>query len=257
MVPAVTDSVSRFSNRVSDYVRFRPSYPHQILGLLERDCDLTPVSIVADIGSGTGILTRLLLDHGNTVYAVEPNAAMRAAAEAEFAANPRFHSIDGRAESTTLPNGHAALVTAGQAFHWFDPPRARAEFQRILAPEGWTALIWNERRFTGSPFLEAYEDLLQTWGVDYAAIAAAYPQSRQIDDFFHPSPMRTASFPNSQRFDFDGLRGRLLSSSYAPPSGHPNHEPMIAALSRLFDRHQEDGHVVLGYDCRVYYGRLA
>ncbi len=257
MVPAVTDSVSRFSNRVSDYVRFRPSYPRQILDLLARDCSLSPASIVADIGSGTGILTRLFLDYGNTVYAVEPNAAMRAAAEETLAANPRFHSIDGRAESTTLPNHRASLAAAGQAFHWFDPPRARAEFQRILAPDGWTALIWNERVLTGSPFLEAYENLLQTWGIDYAKVAASYPQSHTLEAFFHPSPMRSASFPNSQRFDFIGLRGRLLSSSYAPPSGHPNHEPMIAALSRLFDAHQENGHVKLDYDCRLYYGRLA
>ncbi len=252
----MTDPVSRFSNRVSDYVRFRPSYPRPILGLLARDCALSPASIVADIGSGTGILTRLFLDHGNTVYAVEPNAAMRAAAEEELSANPRFHSIDGRAESTTLPSGRAAIAAAGQAFHWFDPARARTEFQRILAPGGWTVLIWNERRLAGSPFLTAYEEFLQTWGIDYAQVAAAYPQSHNLDAFFHPSPMRSASFPNSQRFDFNGLRGRLLSSSYAPPRGHPNHDPMIAALSRLFDTHHEDGHVRIDYDCRVYYGRL-
>ena len=256
MVPAVTDSISRFSNRVSDYVRFRPSYPREILGLLARDCALSPESIVADIGSGTGILTRLFLDHGNTVFAVEPNAAMRAAAEKEFGANPRFRSIDGRAESTTLSNGRASIVSAGQAFHWFDPPRARAEFQRILAPGGWTALIWNERRLTGSPFLAAYEEFLQTWGVDYAQVAAAYPQFGHLEAFFHPSAMRSASFPNSQRFDFEGLRGRLLSASYAPPSGHPKHEPMIAALSRLFEEHREDGQVEIDYDCAVYYGRL-
>lgn len=251
------DSVSRFSSRVGDYVRWRPSYPPAAASLLARECGLGPDSIVADIGSGTGFFTRLLLDSGASVFAVEPNPAMRAAAEESLASEPRFHSVAGAAEQTTLAPASCSLVTAAQAFHWFDRARARAEFQRILRPSGWIVLAWNERRTSGSPFLEAYEDLLLRWCPEYPRVAATYPSAAALEPFFAPALMRSAAFPNSQSLDFEGLRGRLLSSSYAPRPPHPNHEPMLAALDRIFHSHQSAGQVEMTYDCLLYYAPVS
>ncbi len=250
------DSVSRFSDRVADYVRCRPSYPSGIVDLLQRECGLGANSTVADIGSGTGILTRLLLDSGASVYAVEPNAAMRAAAGQWLGAEPRFHSVTGAAEQTNLDSRSCDLVTAGQAFHWFDRARARAEFQRILRPPGWVALVWNERRTGGSPFLSGYEDILHRWGLDYEKVAATYPDPEALAPFFAPAALRSASFLNLQSLDLDGLRGRLLSASYAPRTPHPHYQPMIDDLERLFTHHQRDGRVELVYDCLLYYAPL-
>ncbi len=137
--------MERFSNRVENYRRFRPSYPDAVIDLIRETAGLREGSPAADLGSGTGILTRLLLDAGWEVFAVEPNAPMRAAAEEELGAEARFHSIDAPAEATGLPAGSVQAITCAQAFHWFDREAAQAEFARILKPEGWAFIIWNER----------------------------------------------------------------------------------------------------------------
>jgi SAM-dependent methyltransferase len=250
------DSVSRFSHRVDDYARRRPSYPREILDLLRERCHLTPSSRVADIGAGTGMLTRLFLENGNAVSAVEPNSEMRAACAELLSGFPNLHLIDGIAESTGLLNESVDLITAAQAFHWFKPSVARAEFARILSPGGWVALIWNERLLDASLFLSGYEKLLRTWGADYDRVAASYPKPEQLARFFAPEHMQSACYPNSQSFDFDGLRGRLLSSSYAPREGRPGHGPMLADLHHLFESCQQDGRVLMEYECRIYFGQL-
>jgi SAM-dependent methyltransferase len=125
------DPICRFSSQVDDYVRYPPLYPAGIAGLLARECGLAPNSRVADIGSGTGLPGRRFLDFGCEVLGVEPNPGMRHAGEWASATQPRFHSIDGRAEATTFPAQSVAFVTAGQFFHWFGPQPARAEFRRV------------------------------------------------------------------------------------------------------------------------------
>ena len=253
---AATDSKARFSNRVADYVRYRPGYPRAVLELLREGCGLVPESVVADIGSGTGILTQLFLEYGNLVYGVEPNAEMRQAGEEFLNKYPRFRSIAASAESTTLPDASVDLVMAAQAYHWFDPPAARAEFERILKPRGWVAVIWNERKKDLGAFAEAYEQLLRTYGTDYARVSETYPESRRMSQLFGHGNLQQRIFGNEQRLDFEGLRGRLLSSSYAPAGGHPKHEPMVAELRRIFDAHAENGRVRFEYDTHVYYGHL-
>ncbi|HKV48074.1 MAG TPA: class I SAM-dependent methyltransferase [Candidatus Acidoferrales bacterium] len=250
------DSKERFSNRVENYVRYRPGYPQEVLETLRRECSLTPGSAVADVGSGTGILTRLFLENGNAVYGVEPNARMREAGEAYLKAFLRFRSINGTAESTTLPSGSVDFVIAGQAFHWFDAQRARVEFARILKPNGWVAIVWNNREKEATPFLRYYESLLRTYGTDYEQVAQKYPENDPLDKFFGEGASRGRSFANRQKFDFMGLRGRLLSSSYAPPQGHPNHEAMLAELRRIFERHARNGRVVLEYITKLYFGHV-
>ena len=252
----MTDVTQRFSTRVDNYVRYRPSYPDALIDTLRDDCDLTAESIVADVGSGTGILTEMFLRHGNVVYGIEPNREMRQAAERLLAACDRFHSVAATAEDTTLADASVDVITAGQAFHWFDRKRTRAEFVRVLKPGGWVALIWNERILT-TPFLAAYEQLLKEYVIEYDQVDHRRIDESVIRDFFHPSTVTLEQFENRQVFDYDGLRGRLLSSSYAPEAGDPRHEPMLAELRRIFDAHQSNGTVVFAYVTQMYFGRLA
>ena len=250
------DSTTRFSSRVDDYIKYRPHYPGEIVGVLKRECGLTSESAVADIGSGTGMLTELFLENGNPVVGVEPNKEMREAGERLLGRHARFQSVAGTAEATTLPARSVDFVTAGQAFHWFDRSKTRAEFVRILKPGGWVVLIWNDRNTARRPFFREYEELLVKFGTDYEAVKHSHIEAQAIGSFFTPMGFQRASCPNGQVFDFEGLKGRLMSSSYAPEPGHPNHAPMLEHLRQLFDRHQANGKVEFEYETSVYYGRL-
>ncbi len=252
----MTDSTARFSSRVEAYVRFRPRYPAAVLNLMTTECGLSAASVVADVGSGTGILSEAFLGLGCRVFGVEPNREMREAGERLLARHPRFVSVDGRAEATTLPSASVDLVAAGQAFHWFDPVATRAEFARVLKPRGWLVLVWNKRLKAGSAFAVAYERLLLRYSVDYTAVDHERVTDAMIADFFHPGRCATESFDNAQAFDYEGLEGRLMSSSYAPEPGHPNHAPMLAELRSIFDANQRDGSVSFDYATEVYFGRL-
>jgi SAM-dependent methyltransferase len=249
-------TASRFNDRVENYAAYRPGYPSGVVALLRDELKLAPAATVADIGSGTGLLSELLLRNGNVVVGVEPNDAMRAFAESRLKEFPNFRSVKGTAEATTLEDASIDVVTAAQAFHWFDARMARAEFRRILKPEGWVVLVWNMRRLEATPFLRDYEQLLREFGTDYEQVNCEQLSDERIADFF-AGEFGVRSFDNFQSVDFAGLRGRLLSASYVPLAGHPKYEPMLAALRRLFDTHQQGGRVEIEYDAKVYYGRLA
>jgi SAM-dependent methyltransferase len=248
------NSIERFSSRVDTYVRFRPSYPKQIIETLERECGLTRDSVIADIASGTGIFTKLLLDHGNHVFGVEPNAAMRRASEEFLAGYSDFTSVNGTAEATTLQDKCVDFVTAAQAGHWFDRQKSRREFARILKRGGWAVLVWNDRKTDSTPFLRDYEGLLLRYGTDYNEVRHEHTV---VGEFFEPRPYEERTFPLQQVFDYEGLEGRLMSSSYAPGPGHPSHVPMLRELRRIFERHQHNGKVAIEYSTRMFYGRLA
>jgi len=250
-----SNATSRFSDRVDNYVRYRPGYPAEALELLKAECGLNRDHVVADIASGTGIWTRMLLENGNRVFGVEPNAEMRLAGEQFLAAFSNFTSVAGKAEATTLSGQTFDLLTSAQAAHWFDRPRARREFARILKPGGWLVLLWNERILDGTPFLRAYEQLLLTFGTDYEAVRHERT-TESVNEFFDPLPYQERVFPMAQSFDYAGLEGRLLSSSYAPGPGHPKHEPMLRALRGIFEEHALHGRVSFEYKTRVYFGRL-
>jgi SAM-dependent methyltransferase len=254
----VTDSTQRFTGRVEDYARYRPAYPPELLDLLRRECGLTVDTVVADVGSGTGILARLFLENGNRVIAVEPNDEMRRAGESLLSGYGRFKSVQGTAEATTLPQGGVDLITAGQAFHWFDPTPARREFARVLRPGGSVVLVWNDRQKLGAPFQEDYEKLLETYATDYAEVEHGRKGSLQnIRSFFAPNPVHTAAFENRQVLDYDGLLGRLRSSSYVPAEGQSGYPEMLEELERIFREHEDGGRVGIEYDTRVYFGLLA
>jgi SAM-dependent methyltransferase len=246
---------ARFSDRVENYVRYRPGYPPEVLDLLRAECGLQASHIVADIASGTGVFTRMLLENGNPVFAVEPNTEMREAGVHELESYDRLVSVAGTAEETTLRSASVDFVTAAQAAHWFDLPRARAEFVRILKPEGWCVLIWNERRTATTPFLRDYEELLLTYGTDYKEVRHERTTAI-IHDFFAPVPHQERVFDLRQQFDYEGAAGRLLSSSYVPLEGHPGYAPMMQELERIFRAHAIDDKVGFEYDTRVYYGHL-
>lgn len=250
------DAKQRFSNRVADYARYRPSYPSSVVQLVREECGLRPEHVIADLGSGTGLLSKLFVDHGNRVCGVEPNPEMRAAGEAFLQQYANFHSVSGSAEATTLSARSVEFITAGQAFHWFQPVAARAEFQRILKPGGWVVVAWNDRRMDETPFAREYEALLQRFCTDYKNVRDAYPEAQTIREFLNDPALGARGLPNHQIFDWEGLSGRLQSSSYAPKENHPNFAPLMAELQRLFSANQRDGRVRMDYFTRVYFGQF-
>ena len=254
-MPSDKHPTERFSSRVENYLRYRPSYPRAVLDWLAASCGLRREHVVADIGSGTGLLAQLFLDDGHLVYGVEPNAAMREAAEALLAGYAGFVSVPATAEATTLPDAAIDVITAGQAFHWFDTAAARREFARILKPGGTVALIWNDRQVDTTPFLRDYDALLRSYANDYAAVTHKEYDEQKLQRWFQ-GPVRVACFENSQHFDWPGIQGRLLSSSYAPLPGEPNYDPLMAGLRAAFDAHQVSGQIAFLYTTTIYTGTL-
>jgi SAM-dependent methyltransferase len=250
------DPTERFTGRVDNYARYRPSYPEEVVSLLLAAGELSPTDVVADIGSGTGKLSELFLRNGNTVVGVEPNRAMREAGERGLSEFPGFRSHDGRAEATGLDDASVDLVVAGQAFHWFDPHGTRRELARITRPGGRLALVWNVRRGGASPFMGEYEAFLRRHGKDYRRIKHKWIDEEVIRPLYADGDPRVARLDHRQELDYDGLRGRLLSSSYAPAETEPGHEPMMHALRELFERHREGDHVAIVYETTLFHGTL-
>jgi SAM-dependent methyltransferase len=247
--------LNRFSSRVENYIKYRPGYPSETLDILKQECGLAKDSVIADVGSGTGILSELFLRNGNKVFGIEPNAPMRLAGEELLKAFENFVSIDGAAEATTLEPQSIDFVTAAQAFHWFKRSEAKSEFKRILKLGGWVVLIWNERLVDSTAFLRDYESLLLRYGTDYQEIRHENVEP-EIADFFAPSTFQLKTLPNSQHFDFEALKGRVYSSSYAPEPGHPNFAPMMTRLEESFNAHNQNGVVTFEYETKIYYGRV-
>jgi len=253
-----SDPLNRFSDRVEDYVRYRPGYPAALLDYLRAHTGLRPGGAVADVGSGTGIFTGLLLAAGAKVFAVEPNDAMRAAAEAAFSGQAGFFSVKGTSEQTGLADRSVDLITCAQAFHWFDRVAAGREFRRIARPGAWCALIWNTGREDGAEFARGYHDIKMKFGTDFTKVRHENAnRDPTLGQFFGNAAWRKHVFDNHQTLDFAGLIGRMMSSSYAPKKGHPQHEPMLTALRELFDRCQQNGAVRMDYYTELFLGQLS
>jgi SAM-dependent methyltransferase len=249
------DPRERFTDRVEAYARHRPGYPRSVLDRIREATGLEPSWVVADAGSGTGLSSLPFLNQGTRVLAIEPNAAMRAAAEHFLGSRPNFRSVTGSAEATGLEPESVDLVVAGQAFHWFDPVAAKIEFRRILRAPGWVAIIWNRRRTSGDAFSERYEALLHRFGTDYAEVRHDALSDEDIRGFFEDR-VRCFTVPNEQSLDLEGLRGRLLSSSYTPAADDPAREAMLHALDGVFSATHEDGYVRMLYDTEIWVGAL-
>jgi SAM-dependent methyltransferase len=247
---------ARFSDRAEDYAKYRPHYSPEVVQALQQACDLRPEHLIADVGCGPGLLAEIFLDNGNRVIGVEPNREMRRAGENYLAAYPNVSMVDGSAEFTTLPDASVDFVVAGQAFHWFRPDETRIEFARIVKPGGWAVLVWHDRNVDSTPFLRAYEAFIRCHSIDYEQVTHKYLASyAALERFFAPNQMQLIQQRNQQQLDFDGLHGRLLSSSYIPKSGE-HYEAILRALPQLFSSHAAGGHVVLHYDTKIYFGHL-
>ncbi|MBP7415666.1 MAG: class I SAM-dependent methyltransferase [Pyrinomonadaceae bacterium] len=251
----MTDTVERFSNRVENYVKYRPDYPREIIGFLESKCGLTHETVVADVGCGTGISARLFLENCNRVIGIEPNAAMREAAVKFLAEFPDFTIVDGTSDATTLADGSVDMAVAAQAFHWFEAEKTRTEFKRILKPGGRIVLLWNERQLDTTPFLVEYEAFLEKYAYDYGTVRHENIKKQELDDFFQKE-YGSATFQNFQIFDFEGIKGRMLSSSYMPNESDAIFPTMIEDLRSLFAKHAENGRIKVFYDTRGYYSQV-
>jgi len=249
-------STERFSSRVDAYQKYRPGYPQALLTEIQKQTGLESTAVVADIGSGTGIFTRQLLQAGYEVYAVEPNREMRAAAKAGLSTEPRFKSIDASAENTLLATASIDLITAAQAFHWFNTEPAKQEFRRILRADGKLALIWNKRKIS-QPFQQTYDAILRELAPEYGKVNHMNLTATDIERFFATGSMQRFVFDNNQRLDFAALMGRLKSSSYCPEEKSPQFIPLATELLSLFDQHAIDGAIDLEYDTELYLGRIA
>jgi SAM-dependent methyltransferase len=252
------DPKSVFGPRVEAYLKYRPGYPPAVLDILRVECGLSPTWRVADIGSGTGLLSALFLQYGCEVFGVEPNTEMRQAGEQILAGYPRFTSLPGSAEATRLPDYSVDLISAGMAFHWFDIPRARAEFLRILKPGGWVALVWNRMLSGPDPFMQAYTGLVLEFSPGWTETQRRDQPGSPLDlaGFFAGGYQR-AVFPHQQPLDWDGLHGRTFSIAHAPKVGTESYQVMLPRLREVFDRFQVAGRVTIQYETELYYGRLA
>lgn len=248
--------LNRFSNKVGNYVKYRPHYPDEIMIKLKNEKVVNDESTIADIGSGTGILTEVFLKNGYKVYGVEPNKEMREAGEKLLKHYKNFISVNATAESTTLEVNSVDMVTAAQAFHWFDKEKAKAEFLRILKPPGYVVVVWNTVRKTETPFLRAYESLLFKYGIDYARVKHENTTKKVMQKFYGNSGSKFVSFYNEQIFDYEGLKGRLLSASYVPTESQPGYKEMLEELRKVYDENNVDGKVKFEYDTNMYWGRL-
>jgi SAM-dependent methyltransferase len=249
------DSIERFSDRADNYAKFRPSYPDVMVRFLRTI--VVPPAIVADIGSGTGILTRQLLDGGYELFAVEPNDRMRAEAERILSDHPCFRSVRGTAEETTLLDRSVDLITCAQAFHWFDRVRAKSEFCRILKGTGGVALVWNERLDDASELNRKYDEILRRWAPEYPNLSHRQVGLEDMRSFFAPGEFELYTFPNDQNLDREAFLGRLLSSSYVPNVGQPGHREIVDAAGQVFDEYEAEGKVIFAYETRLYLGRFS
>ncbi|MFF2484240.1 class I SAM-dependent methyltransferase [Paenibacillus sp. NPDC058071] len=252
------DNTQRFSDRAGLYVKYRPSYPKQALDFLYEQIGFHASSTIADIGSGTGIFSSLLLERGSEVIAVEPNEAMRAEAEGALLVREGYRSVAAAAESTGLSDASVDFIVCAQSFHWFDRSAAKTEFHRILKPGGKVALIWNSRLTEGTPFLDGYDRLLRTYGIDYEHVSHKNIAPVDLRSFFleEGEGMQIASFDFAQLLNEEELLGRMLSSSYMPLAGHPHHEPLLAELKLLFQNTSKDGRVSFDYRTELFWGEV-
>jgi len=247
-------STLRFSERVKDYLKYRPGYPKEIVDYLRSEANLKKTFVIADVGSGTGNFTELFLKNGNVVYAIEPNEKMRKVAEKRFKKFPNFISIDGTAEDTKLPDNSVHFVVSAQAFHWFDRKKFKKECKRILKKGGYVILVWNKRKTQSSEFMKEYEKFVRKYSKDYEKVHHKKITEKIIKEFYGDN-FKKALFPNYQDLDYEGLVGRYFSASYAPKRKEALPE-LYTALRTLFNKYNIKGKVRFNLQVELYLGQF-
>lgn len=250
------DSTKRFSDRVENYSKYRPKYPKEIIQKLQDKKILTKQKIIADIGSGTGIFSQLLLDAGCKVIGIEPNKEMRVASQKILKNYKHFTSVNGQAENTTLQKNSIDVITSAQAFHWFDLKETRKEFLRILKPAGYLIIIWNERLINEIPFQKDYDSLLKSYCPDYNTPSSQKVTLEQIQEFFGNKNLELFICSNFQVLNFESFKGRLESSSYCLTKADSKYRILMKELRKLFDKYQKKGQVTLEYKTKMYFGQM-
>lgn len=245
------NNTERFSDRVADYVKFRPSYPGKLLKFLNDKIGLDAGKIIADIGSGTGISSIPFLRYGNYVYSVEPNQEMRQAQELYLKNFTKLKIIDGTAEQTNLKDNSIDIIFCGQAFHWFNREESKREFSRIQKENGNIVLAWNVRS-TKTDFQKEYEQILYDHIEEYRVENYRNIEGQGIEKFFSPRAMHVDELANEQTFTIEGLKGRLQSSSYCPKGGKV-YERLMKEIDRLFIRYQVNDEVNFTYETKIYW----
>jgi SAM-dependent methyltransferase len=251
------DPAKRFSAKAKYYNKYRPRYPDQIIKILEEDIGLPSLSSfkIADIGSGTGILSEFFLKNGNTVFGVEPNKEMREVAERVLKTYKNFISVDGRAEATNIEEIVDA-ITAGQSFHWFNIEKARQEFLRILKPGGYVILIWNQRKGCSTSFGKDIEQILLDYGTDYKQVTN-HERTLDFHTFYGSRGFQKRTLSNVRKMTFNELQGRLLSISCVPDVGDSRYPDLMEHLKNIFARHQINGKIISEFETELYFGQLA
>lgn len=247
----------KFNGMGKVYSKYRPSYPLNFVDYLFTDVGMSQSSIIADVGSGTGILTRQLLEKGSNVYGIEPNADMRVIAETNLNNFPGFTSVSGSAENTTIDDNSVDYITVAQAFHWFDREKFKKECQRILKPEGKVILVWNTRDNENELVIENYE-VNRKYCPNFKGFSDGMYGKTNNDDFsdFFNGEYETKVFLNNLIFDMDGFIGRNLSASYALKSNDAQYNDYVNELKKIYEKYSNNGQLIMPNLTRSYVGNV-
>ncbi|WP_449536373.1 class I SAM-dependent methyltransferase [Ferdinandcohnia sp. Marseille-Q9671] len=247
-------STDKFTDKAEIYAKYRPSYPNEYIEYVISEANLTKESMIADIGSGTGILSKQLLEKGYTVIGVEPNDDMRTVAEQTLMPGSRYISVKAAAESTTLEDNSIDLVTVGQAFHWFHMKKFKLECQRILKQDAKVSLVWNSRD-SSSDINKESAVVCQQYCPNFKGFSGGMEEKPiPFHEFFKEGKYDVTFFRNDLEFDVDGFLGRYLSASYSPKENDKEYDSFIAALTDLFDKYSNNGMITIPNITRSYLG---
>ena len=250
------DSLNRFTTKAVRYDRYRWGYAPESIHHLLDITSLGRQSYVADIGSGTGILTKELVDKVDTIYAVEPNQVMRQIAECHLGQYPAFISVDGKAEATTLPDQSVDLIVVATALHWFEPEPTLQEFRRILKPDGWLAVFFHSK--INQDLYQALQTIsCEENGWDLTSGRKPIRGDSHTDYYFGEHQMEKVTFPQIRHENWEAFSGGILSDSHAPEDKNPKFPRFMADLRAVFDQFNTNGMIQIMGGTELMIGKIS